>query len=471
MLDELLAKLNILIAGDVLISRIYVLGTTLGLQDKNAVLRGLGKPSPECILYMEHPTVEENKAILEYYVDLSGIDLSAFSNILHSRRRVCANVVRYLSHKTGEDKMKAFKLAVDKSVEIFSASLRQRIKDYEATYPELLKALNEVTAISLIQLHDIKSRFVTFQHKVDLMNLGIVNEYDDGSCEIIQDSIVLDVFRGLASDDAVFLYYVDQLQMNITGSGYKSTDKVNPFQDAVLAFFQTFNGKKLFDIDFIQENVTEVLNKRIYKQDLSFWLPVLKDLQFNCKRVGSYEQLQTTSDLDALQNEEYFLKPLDQMHPDGCKVFKRGEYFFFLGVKISYGSLEKSVHDDNLASVEMNRFYVDKYKKDENAEATNQNAILRKAFFLQYPPEKIKGIIRVLFEYPQYLNRNTPHCWFGEEIVEQYKIPTLTIVIDKSNIETFWPYDNTLNEYLRANSEQWGQIEDEKRGIKRKLDK
>jgi len=372
--------------------------------------------------------------------------------------------------------MKAFKFAVDKSVEMFSSILQKRIEDHKATYPELLEALKEVTAISLIQSHDINNKVVTLQHKVDLMNLGIVNQNDDTTCEVLQDSIVLDVFRKLASKDSVFLYYVNQLQMNTTGSGYKSSDKGNPFQDAVLAYFQTLDGKKLCDIDFLRLQISSLdgNNDHYIKRNFEFWQSVLKDLQFNCKRIGSYEQLQTTSDLEALKNEEYFLKPLDRMHPDGCKVFKSGEFFLFLsvGVKlINYQPLVKSVHDANLASLEMNRLYVDNYKEDENAVATHENAVLREAFFRQYPPENIKGIIRVLFEYPRFLERNVSHCWFGEEIVEGYKIPTMTIVIDNGNIETFWPEDNTLNVYLKANSEQWGRIEDEKRGTKRKHDK
>lgn len=473
MLTGLLSKINLLIPQ--LIS-VYILGTTMGLRDKDSVLSAIGKPDRNFIFYTKEPTYDGNLAILHYYLDLKGVDLKPFFNILHSRRRPCANVVRFLKHNKGEDKTSVFKNAVDKSVKIFQTSLKARIEKYVNNNSTLKDALKELTAMSMLQPHDINYRFVQIQNKADLMDLGVVNQCGDNTCEVLQDPIVLEVIQQIAGNDAVFQYCVNQLQGAITRGGYKSTDKGNPFQDAILAYFQMFDGKKLSEISFIKAQISKFgSSSRTIDKRLEFWNPNLEEIQFNCKRIGTCEQLGKNSDLDALKVDSYFLRPHEWMHTDGCKMLASGQFPFILGVKISYRKLEKPVHDANLYSVEMNKFYVDNYKREDmNADTIKKkNAELRQAFFQQYPPQNIKGIIRVLFEYPNYLDASAPHMWFSDEIVEGCKIPTITIVIDQSNIETFLEpntdnSENVLNLYLTTNYKQWGEIEEQKRGQKRK---
>jgi len=266
-----------------------------------------------------------------------------------------------------------------------------------------------------------------------------------------------------SKNNIILKYVMDYFEKSIVSFGVKSTVKGNALELVILAFLleKDFQGKSLYELSFINGNLPMSL-----PTEVETWMKAIK---FCCEDFGSQSSIGMTDTeiLEAFSN--FILKPSDIMHPDGIMVFKYDDNFYFLifsdktsAVEISSETLLK-----NLYSGDVDLFYFDKYAvikvgpekplvreglrnppKITEHDVTTVKGELRQQFFDNFKPEKIKGVIRVLFELDTNETVVVSKHFKGK--IGQCDVDEVIIPISTANLKTFISENNPIYHYFQS---------------------
>lgn len=466
--------------------RLYIAGTHMNLSDKNTIMSAVGKEKPQELIYTNPASFKEQEDVLRYFFDLKGVKTEEIHQyLLVSKKRLVANTVKFLSFEF--DATSSLKKAFQKSYQEIKGDLKERFKKNIIDNPSkeirilYISRLEKLLSYSFF-FRDSKEEISFEDNIIDFMDLGIVNQTDfEGTikCNLITDPLIIDVCKEILekefNESPIMKYIMRHFSDIIRIYGDSSTVKGNAFEMLVFSTFLSndFQDKSLFELPFIHDNLKAV------KKDDENWMKKyernmewLKKVKFNCKDFGMKELLGCKTDFEVLKNNEFvLLKPEDKMHPDGilCLTCDGKYYFLVCTLKISKKIIVKQKQKKNILSGDLRLIYIDKYEfsipTPSNVELKAQLRLpeptigvaeeKHKKFFETFPPSKIGGVVRLLFEFDTKNDKDTFPIITDEEYqdfdefgnLKKIIVPQVIIKITSQNMDTFF-LNQEVKKYL-----------------------
>lgn len=472
--------------------RLFVCGTHYGLLNLEPLFSALGKETV-ILKYVPPSDPKGNLEMLKTFFDISDIDEKALQPYLNYRKRAIANSVLYLNYNDVSTKEQNLLIALDNSYKKFIVDLANRIRQEVMENKSVMNALKRVIIMNAFPHLDIDDGIPLLrdeQETVDLMNLGVTNQFissetTDCSVSYIRDPMVVEIAQHLFNEHEVIEKEIlNSFQRILQLLGAKSSVKGNIFELIVSNFMtqESFQGKFWFELPFIKEQYGEfedsMKSRNISKCNLDW----LKKIKYNCTKFGIHANLGYESDLDALIHSRALLIAEKEMHPDILKVDTLGndgkKFFMIGGIKLSYITVSGRCHNKNFHSTDLELIYVNKYwtKKDvdldveselndatelegkdddEEEEEEESEASLdekRREFFKAFPPETISGIVRIVFEFPGQNAQKKLRG--GLQVLREKKgllkdIDQLIVTINMSNFHYLIPKDHSFYPYMK----------------------
>jgi hypothetical protein len=429
-----------------LYEHLVICGTHLGLSDYENIISVLGKKDDIFVYYTFPSDIEKQIKLLKYFFNLEEIEIDKLKKYFSTKPRLIAAAVTLIKNSKNLKKNEILKNSLLESYKKIKENLEKRFlkifsdsyqKDSQKIYKNAIKEL-----ICISYFFDNYNEFYEIEtncsDNVDLMNLGIASQskdlYGKTMLTLIRDPLILEVCESVFTkifkeNNPILQIMFERFKKTLFIHDFDCTDKGNDFELVLISNMvdKKFQGKNFSELSFIKKNC---------KNNIPNWL---NNIQFNCNSFGKKKG----DNIDFLKkNINFFLKPDNDMHPDGIYVTQqivnnlKKYYFLIFCCKISCNLISSKTKKKNLYSGNMSLFYYNNYTtKSPNI---NKNAITKqKKFFEEFPYNEIGGVVRILFELDSGDSLKDPIITTLSIGEENNKVQQLIITINKNNLKSF----------------------------------